>query len=111
MAPPKLFINTKTLDLEKQPENEKEDGFEDLQQKDEKKDKGDDNDGSDPSDGINKGNGKAKFPFPLPIFSFIVVSNGLAITLAGVSFNNHDDDLLKPDFLIPPVVFCGKMLR
>merc|ERR1712025_646229 len=83
MAPPNLFINTKTLDLEKQPENEKEDGFEDLEQKDEKKDKGDDNAGSDPSEGINKENGKAKFPLPLPIFSYIVVSNGLAITLAG----------------------------
>ena len=93
MAPPNLFINTKTLDLEKQPENEKDDGFEDLQQKDEKKDKGDDIDGSDPSDGINKENGKAKFRPPLPIFSFIVVSNGLAITLAGVSFNYHDDDM------------------
>ena len=87
MAPPNLFINTKTLDFKKQPENL------DLEQADEKKDKGDDNDGSDPSDGINKANGKAKFRLPLPIFSFIVVSNGLAITLAGVSSNNYDDDM------------------
>ena len=81
MAPPQIFINTKTLELEKRSDIEKEDGHEnDQEHEDDKKDIEDDSDGSDPSEGI-----KAKFPFPLPICSYILMFTGLAISLAGVS--------------------------
>ena len=90
MAPPQLFINTKTLELDKQPDVEKEDGHESKKEReDDKKEKENDSDASDPSKGI-----KAKFLFPLPICSYILMFTGLAITLAGVSFNKNDDDNL-----------------
>jgi len=81
MAPPQLFINTKTLQLEKQ-EIVNVDGN-NQEWEDDKKDIEDDSDASDASEGTNgkDKNGKAKFP--LPILSYILMFTGLAISLAG----------------------------
>ena len=89
MAPPQLFINAKTLELEKQPENEKEDGSEDFkpsnkqEQEAEKEEKGDDNDKSDPDEDTNGMDEK----FPILVFSLFT---SLAFALVGVSFNKND---------------------
>jgi len=76
MAPPQLFINTKTLQLDKQPEivnvDENNQEWED--------DKKDEEDGKEGTNGKDE-NGKAKFP--LPILSYILMFTGLAISLAG----------------------------
>jgi len=83
MAPPQLFINTKTLQLDKQPEivnvDENNQEWED--------DKKDEEDGKEGTNGKDE-NGKAKFP--LPILSYILMFTGLAISLAGVSSNKND---------------------
>jgi len=81
MAPPQLFINTKTMELEKQPEIEKENSHENSQGRED--DKEDDINASDPPERTNgkDENGKAKFP--LPIHSYILMFTGLAIALAG----------------------------
>jgi len=80
MAPPQLFINTKTLEVEKR-EIVNVDGN-NQEWEDGKKDIEDDSDASNPS--TNNGNnesGKAKFP----LLSYILIFTGLAISLAGVS--------------------------
>jgi len=89
MAPPQLFINTKTLELEKQPENKSYEDFEPKnkqEQKAEKKDKEEENESNDPAedaDGKDE-NRKAK---SLPILTYVVapilVLTGLAIAFVG----------------------------
>jgi len=84
MAPPELFINTKTLQLEKQPEIVNVDGYENNQEReDDKKDEEDISDASDPSDGTNGKDESGKAKSPLPILSYILIFTGLAISLAG----------------------------
>ena len=89
MAPPQLFINTKTLGLEKQPENDKEDVDEDFEPENkqeweaEKEEKGDNTDYSDPAEdtvGSDYEIGMERSP---PILSYVVVFTGLAIALLG----------------------------
>ena len=77
MAPPKLFISTKTLELEKQPENEKKGEFEDFEQPDEKKDKAD---ASDPSERTNGSDWNT--------YIGLLVLTGLGLTLVTVSVKN-----------------------
>ena len=95
MAPPQLFINTKTLELEKQPENEKRDGSEDLEpankqeQEAEKEEKGDNNDSHDPDEDANGMD--EKFPIFNYIFSLVFcLFTSLAFALVGVSFKKND---------------------
>ena len=107
MAPPQIFINTKTLELEKRSDIEKEDGCENYQEReDHKKDKEDGSDASDPSENANEKDEsrKSKFPFPLPIHSYILMFTGLAIALAGVSYNKNDYKILNSDLLNSPAV-------
>ena len=95
MAPPQLFISTKLLELDKQPENEKEDGSEDFEpeqkqeQGDEKEDKRDD--GSDRAEDTNE-HGENRRARPSSILTYIVslVFTGVAFALVGVSFNKND---------------------
>jgi len=81
MAPPQLFINTKTLEVEKQ-DIVNVDGN-NQEWEDDKKDIEDGSD--DPSEGTNNGNNESRIQakFPLPILSYILVFMGLAISLAG----------------------------
>jgi len=81
MAPPQLFINTKTLQLEKQ-EIVNVDGN-NQEWEDDKKDIEDDSDANDPSEGTNGKNKSGKAKSPLPILSYILIFTGLAISLAG----------------------------
>jgi len=85
MAPPQLFINTKTLQLEKQPEIVNVDGYENNQEReDDKKDEEDSSDASNPSEGTNgKNESRIQAKFPLPILSYILIFTGLAISLPG----------------------------
>ena len=78
MAPPKLFISTKTLELEKQPENKKKGEFEDVEQADEKKDKAD---ASGPSERTNGSDWNT--------YIGLLVLTGLGLTLVTVSFNKN----------------------
>ena len=107
MAPPQLFINTKTLELEKQPKNDKEDGYQDIEpeniqeQEANKKDKTDDSEASDPAEHTDGKDDEIRMARPLPILSYMLVFTGLAIALVGVSFNQNDG-MLKYDHLIVP---------
>ena len=108
MVAPQLLINTKTLKLEKQPENKKEDEKENfetkLEQEAETKGKEDGIDSSDPVKDASNGNNenrKARLrPFLTYVVSPILVFKGLTIALVGVSFNKNGD-VLKTDFLFP----------
>ena len=108
MVAPQLLINTKTLKLEKQPENKKEDEKENfetkLEQEAETKGKEDGNDSSDPVKDANNGNNenrKARLrPFLIYVVSPILVFKGLTIALVGVSFKKNGG-ILKSDFLSP----------
>ena len=82
MAPPKLFISTKTLELEKQPENKKKGEFEDVERADEKKDKADASDASGPSARTNGSDWNT--------YIGLLVLTGLGLTLVTVSFNKND---------------------
>ena len=91
MAPPELFINTKTWELEKQPVNEKGDGYEDFEpekkqkQDAEKEDKGDDS--SDPAEDTNeKDKNRKTRSFPILTYIVSLVFTGVAFALVGVSF-------------------------
>ena len=100
MVAPQLLINTKTLELEKQPETNKEDDNEeiDLENKEEHeaemKEKEDDNDSIDPAkdtcNGNNKNRKESSRPFLTYIISPILVFKGLTIAIVGVSFNSKD---------------------
>ena len=93
MVPPQILINNKTLELEKQPENDKEDGFEDFEpennqeRKAEKKEKADY--ASDPAEDTVRSDYNTSFEWSFPILSYMVVFTGLAITLIGVSFKRE----------------------
>ena len=110
MVAPQLLINTKTLKLEKQPENEKEDEKENFEpetkqeQEAEIKWKEDGNDSSDPVKDANNGNNenrKARLrPFLTYVVSPILVFKGLTIALVGVSFIKNGG-ILKSDFPSP----------
>ena len=96
MAPPKLFINKKTL--EKHPENDKEDGYEDFEpenkqeQETEKEDKSDncDPENSKDTNGSNTNRKARSLSILTNIASPILVFTGLAIALVGVSSNKND---------------------
>ena len=95
MAPPKLFINTKSLELEKQPENESYEDFEPeskQEQEAQKKEKEDKNDKSDPAEDAD-GSDENRIARSLPILTYVVspilVFTGLAIALVGVSCNKN----------------------
>ena len=96
MAPPQLFINTKTLELEKQPENYKVDGFADFEpenkqeQETEKEDNSDDPESSKDTDGSFANGKERSLSILTNIASPILVFAGLAIALVGVSFNEND---------------------
>ena len=88
-------MNTKTLDMAKQPENNKQGGYADCEpenNQEEKKEKEDDI--SDPSPG-NRGVLKVEFLYSVLMYL------GLASALIGVSVN-HNDGVLKFDYLISP---------
>ena len=98
MAPPQLFINKKTLDVEKLSENNKEDVCEDFEpentqeQETEKEDKSDDCDSENSKD-TNESNANRKarsLSILTNIASPILVFTGLAIALVGVSSNKND---------------------
>jgi len=91
MAPPQLFINKKTLDVEKLSENNKEDVCEDFEpentqeQETEKEDKSDDCDSENSKD-TNESNANRKarsLSILTNIASPILVFTGLAIALVG----------------------------
>ena len=110
MAPPKLFINTKSLELEKQPENESYEDFEPeskQEQEAQKKEKEDDNDKSDPAEDAD-GSDENRIARSLPILTYVVspilVFTGLAIALVGVSSNKnygHTSYLLQAPQTVP----------
>ena len=118
MVAPQLLINTKTLEVEKQPETNKEDGNEDFEPENKQeheadmKEKEDANDSSDPAkDNCNGNNGKRKAssrPFLTYIISPILVFKGLTIAIVGVSFNKRDGILLKYDYPLFPGLSFGK---
>jgi len=91
MAPPQIFINTKTLELEKQPETAKEDGGEDSEpvNKQEQEAKKEDNDNSDPAKDTVGSDHEIGMEPPLPILSYIVVFTGLAIAVLGAFLWNE----------------------
>ena len=89
--------------MDKQPENDKEDGYDDCEPENnqEQEDKQDNNGACDLSEGANgnnENNSHSHFQF---LASYILVFTGLAIALVGVSVNQKDDTL-KSDFLISP---------
>ena len=96
MAPLKLFSNTKTLELEKQLENESCEDFEPenkQEQEAQKKEKENENDKSDPAESMG-GKDENRIARSLPILTYVVspilVFTGLAIALVGVSSNKND---------------------
>ena len=111
MAPPQLFINTKTLELERPPKNNKDGGSEDVEpeniqeQETKKKDKVCDSEASDPAEHTDADgdDDEIRMAKSLPILSYMLVFTGLAIALLGVSFNQIGgmmkyDHLISPDF-------------
>ena len=82
MAPPKLFTSTKTLELEKHPENKKKAEFKDVEQADEKKDQADAGDASGPSERTNGSDWNT--------YIGLLVLTGLGLTIVTVSFNKND---------------------
>ena len=111
MAPPQLFINTKTLELERQP-----DVYEDFEpenkqeQEAEKKDKEEENDSTDPAedaDGKDENRIAMSFPILTYVVSPILVFTSLATALAGVS-SIKNDSLLKCYDLIFPGLSLGR---
>ena len=114
MAPPQLFINTKILELEKQPKNEKEDGSEDFEsedkqesgKKDKEKENNNDNDPVEDADGSDENRIARSLPILTYVVSPILVFTGLAIAIVGVSSNN-DYGMLKWDHLL---IFPGLSL-
>ena len=96
MAPPQLFINTKSLELEKQPGNYKVDGFAHFEpenkqeQEAEKEDKSDDPESSKDTNGSFANGRERSLSILTNIASPILVFAGLAIALVGVSFNEND---------------------
>ena len=93
MAPPQLFINTKTLELEKQPENTKVDGFADFDpenKQEQETDKSDYPESSKDNNGSFANRKERLLSILTNIVSPILVFAGLAIALVGVSFNEND---------------------
>ena len=98
MAPPQLFINTKTLELEKQPKDNKGDGdeaFEPENQHEEEADKNekeDDKDNCDPDQDTNgTGNdGNRRNEKWITILTSMPIFIGLAVAVFGVSSNKND---------------------
>ena len=80
VAPVLLFINSKTLELEKQPGKDRKDGNfnENKHGQEAGEDSQEDHDGSNPAEVTMNGNDRKLFP----ILSYLV-----AISLAGVSVN------------------------
>ena len=107
MAPPQLFTISKTVELKKQTDSDKEDRSDDVEaendqqetraeKKDEKyKSYVGDPTGIEDSDGEKK-NRNAKFR-PAHILVFI----GLAVAFVGVSFNKKNNDMTKYEFFSP----------
>ena len=91
-------MNTKTLDMAKQPENDKQGGYADCEpenNQEEKKEKEDDV--SDPSEATPGNRGVLKVEFLYSVLMYL----GLASALIGVSVNQNDG-VLKFDYLISP---------
>ena len=91
MAPPQLFIISKTVELKKQTDNDKEDRSDDVEAENdqqegrvEKKDEKYESDVDDPT-GTEESDGETenRKPRTAPILVFI----GLAVAFVGVSFN------------------------
>ena len=97
MAPPQLFINTKTLELEKQPKDNKDDGYEDFEPENQheeeadKNEKEDDKDNCDPDQDTNgtgnDGNRNEKW---ITILTSMPIFVGLTVAVFGVSSNEND---------------------
>ena len=87
MAPPQLFINTKTLELEKQQENKSSEDFE-------------------PENKHGKDENRS-FPILAYVVCPILVFTDLAIAFVGVS-SNKNDSLLKCYYLIFPGLSMGR---
>ena len=116
MAPPQLFIISKTVELKKQTDNDNEDRSDAVvaendqqESRAEKKDERYENDVADPtgteeSDG-EKENRNAKSLRPAHILVFIA----LAVAFVGVSFNKKNNDMTKYDSLLSRL-FCGRMI-
>ena len=116
MAPPQLFIKTKTLELEKQPDNKSYEDFEPENkqvQAAEKKDKQEENESNDPAEDSDE-NGENRKAKSLPILTYVVspilVLTGLAIAFVGVSSNKNDSLLSKCYDLIFPGLSLGRRI-
>jgi len=106
MAPPQLFINTKILELEKQPKNEKEDGSEDFEsedkqesgKKDKEKENNNDNDPVEDADGSDENRIARSLPILTYVVSPLLVFTGLAIAIVGAFL--WEDKSVYPYFFV-----------